>query len=96
LLFDDEFPFSVLEDTGEAFMIHKTHSLYFLPRVSLVPNPCMAIANSLKQAFIKFCNLKEALHSMLDEFNRPRVMKVAQEEWEKAQQLAYPDNPQCN
>jgi hypothetical protein len=49
LVFDDEFPFSELEESEEEFLIKKTKILYFLPRVSLVPNPCMAIANSLKQ-----------------------------------------------
>jgi hypothetical protein len=33
---------------------------------------------------------------MLKEFDRARVMDVAQKEWEKAQRLAYPDNPQRN
>jgi hypothetical protein len=49
LLFDDEFPFSELEETEEAFIIRKTHSLCFLPRVSLTPNPCMTIANTIRQ-----------------------------------------------
>jgi extradiol dioxygenase family protein len=52
LLFNDEFAFSGrLEETNEAFTIRKNHSLCFLPRISLVPNPCMAIANILKQMF---------------------------------------------
>jgi hypothetical protein len=40
--------------------------------------------------------LDEALKTVLEEFDRPKVMEIAQKEWEKAQQLAYPDNPQCN
>jgi hypothetical protein len=51
LLFDDEFLFSALEETEETFMIRKNHSLHFLPRVCLVPNPCRMIANSLRQMF---------------------------------------------
>jgi hypothetical protein len=53
-LYDDEFPFSGrLEKTEESFLIRKSHSLYFLPRVSMVPNPCMVIANSIKQMLTK-------------------------------------------
>jgi hypothetical protein len=52
LLFDDKFPFSErLEESEELFLISKIHSLCFLPRASLVPNPCQEIANSLKQMF---------------------------------------------
>jgi hypothetical protein len=49
LLFDDEFPFSELMESEEAYQIRKIHSLCFLPRISLVPNPCRMIINSLKQ-----------------------------------------------
>jgi hypothetical protein len=40
--------------------------------------------------------LEEAISTALEEFDRPKVIEVAQKEWEKAQRLAYPDNPQCN
>jgi hypothetical protein len=36
------------------------------------------------------------LEEALKEFDQARVMDVAQKAWEKAQRLAYPDNPQCN
>jgi hypothetical protein len=40
--------------------------------------------------------LDEALQAVLKEFTRSKVMKVTQKEWEKAQRLAFPDNPQYN
>jgi hypothetical protein len=49
LLFDDEFPFSELMESEKAYLIRKKHSLCFLPRVSMVPNPCTAISNRLNQ-----------------------------------------------
>jgi hypothetical protein len=39
--------------------------------------------------------LEEALQTMLKRFDRPKVVEVAQKEWEKAERLVYPDNFQC-
>jgi hypothetical protein len=40
--------------------------------------------------------LEEALQTVLEEFDQQIVMDATQKEWEKAQRLAFPNNPQCN
>jgi hypothetical protein len=53
LLFDGQFPFSMRweEEREELFHLRKTHTVFVLPRISLLPSPCKVIADCLKAAF---------------------------------------------
>jgi hypothetical protein len=48
ILFDDQFPMlEEIESHQNVSMLRKKHTLLFLPRVSLAPNPCMMVAKSI-------------------------------------------------
>jgi hypothetical protein len=49
LLFDDQFPLPMeFEKREELFHLRKIHTIFILPRISLLPNPCKVIADCLK------------------------------------------------
>jgi hypothetical protein len=70
ILFEEQFLFSgKVDKMKEVELLRMKHDLFFLPRVSMAPNPCKVIWNSieveLREKLLEECNWKEASQVVL-------------------------------
>jgi hypothetical protein len=92
LLFDDQFPLPMeLEKREELFYLRKIHTVFILPRISLLPNPCQVIVNCLKSAFPQHLSggeeFKKVIQGAIKKLDEKQVKEIVDREWEKVEKF---------
>jgi hypothetical protein len=98
LLFDDQFPLPMeLEKREELFYLRKTHTVFILPRISLLPSPCKAIADCLKVGLPQHLSggeeFKKVIQGAIKKLDEKQVKEIVDREWEKVEKLTSGCDP---